>query len=136
MFQKKAKKTQSRIDCLIGAGTTIEGNINFSGGLRIDGCVKGNVTVADGSMATLVLSELGRIEGEIRVSNVVINGAVLGSIHASEYVELQVKANVTGNVCYKSMEIQQGAVVQGKLVHSDETSDKIVSFKSASGLES
>ncbi|MDQ3197245.1 MAG: polymer-forming cytoskeletal protein, partial [Pseudomonadota bacterium] len=84
----------------------------------------------------LVLSELGRIEGEIRVSNVVINGAVLGSIHASEYVELQVKANVTGNVCYKSMEIQQGAVVQGKLVHSDETSDKIVSFKSASGLES
>lgn len=136
MFQKKAKKAQSRIDCLIGAGTTIEGNIHFSGGLRIDGSVKGNVTVADGSAATLVLSELGKIEGEIRVSNVVINGAVLGSIHASEYVELQVKACVTGNVYYKSMEIQQGAVVQGKLVHCDEASDKIVSLKSASGPDS
>lgn len=135
MFEKKVKKPQNRIDCLIGAGTTIEGNISFSGGLRIDGCVKGNVTVADQSPATLVLSELGKIEGEIRVSNVVINGAVLGSIHASEYVELQTKANVTGNVYYKTMEIQQGAVVQGKLVHAEDGSDKVVSLKPASGLD-
>lgn len=133
MFGSKTSKPQSRIDCLIGAGTTIEGNLAFSGGLRVDGRVRGNVVAVDGEAATLVVSEEARIEGEIRVSHVVINGTVVGPVHASEYVELQAKCNVTGDVHYKTIELHLGAVVQGRLAHqSEEKSDKVVRLKPAS----
>lgn len=133
MFGSKTSKPQSRIDCLIGAGTTIEGNLAFSGGLRVDGRVRGNVVAVDGEAATLVVSEEARIEGEIRVSHVVINGTVVGPVHASEYIELQAKCNVTGDVHYKTIELHLGAVVQGRLAHqSEEKSDKVVRLKPAS----
>jgi cytoskeletal protein CcmA (bactofilin family) len=134
MFGSKGNnKPQSRIDCLIGAGTLIEGSITFTGGLRVDGRVRGDVISADGKPGTLVLSEQAQIEGEIRVSHVVINGTVVGPVHAAEYVELQAKANVTGDVHYKALEVQLGAVVQGRLVHQAAgKSDKIVQFKPAS----
>lgn len=130
MFGNKGNtKPQNRIDCLIGTGTTIEGDITFTGGLRVDGRVKGSVVAADGKSSTLVLSEQAQIEGEIRVSHVVINGTVTGPIHAGEYLELQAKGNVTGDVYYKTLEIQLGAVVQGRLVYQDETrSEKVVQF--------
>lgn len=133
MFGNKgSNKPQNRIDCLIGAGTTIEGSIIFAGGLRVDGRVRGDVIAADGKPGTLVLSEQAQIEGEIRVSHVVINGTVVGPVHAAEYVELQAKANVTGDVYYKTLEIQLGAVVQGRLVYqNDSKSDKVVQFKPA-----
>jgi len=133
MFGSKNNKPQNRIDCLIGAGTMIEGNITFSGGLRIDGHVRGNVLSVDDKPGTLVLSEQAQIEGEIRVSHVVINGTVVGPVHAAEYVELQAKANVTGDVYYKTLEMQLGAVIQGRLVYqNDAKSDKIVQLKPAS----
>lgn len=132
MFGKSSNKPQDRIDCLIGAGTTIEGSVTFTGGLRVDGRVRGDVISADGKPGTLVLSEHAQIEGEIRVSHVVINGTVVGPVHAAEYAELQAKANVTGDVYYKTLEIQLGAVVQGRLVYqNDGKSDKVVQFKPA-----
>jgi cytoskeletal protein CcmA (bactofilin family) len=125
-------KPKNSIECLIGSGTTIEGNITFAGGLRVDGRVRGDVISADGKPGTLVLSEQAQIEGEIRVSHVVINGTVIGPVHAADYVELQAKANVTGDVYYKTLEIQLGAVVQGRLVYqNDGKSDKVVQFKPA-----
>jgi len=136
MFGNKRSKPQNRIDCLIGTGTTIEGNIIFTGGLRVDGHVRGNVSSADGRPGTLVLSEQAQIEGEIRVSHVVINGPVVGPVHAGEYVELQAKAIVTGDVHYKTLEMQLGAVVQGRLVHHDDASAEnmmqVVQLKPAS----
>ena len=132
MFGNKTNKPQSRIDCLIGQGTTVTGDVNFSGGLRVDGIIRGNVIAAEGKPATLVLSEQARIEGEIRVSHVVINGTVVGPVRAAEYVELQAKANVTGDVQYKTLEIHLGAVVQGQLVYESESrGDKVVQFKPA-----
>jgi cytoskeletal protein CcmA (bactofilin family) len=122
MFGGKASKPQTRIDSLIGEGTTVEGNVIFSGGLRVDGRVKGNVQTSDDQPSTLVLSERARIEGEIRVSHAVVNGTVVGPVFAAEYVELQAKSNVTGDVHYRTLEIQLGAVVQGRLVHQQESS--------------
>jgi cytoskeletal protein CcmA (bactofilin family) len=133
MFGNKNSKPQNRIDCLIGAGTTIEGSITFTGGLRIDGKVRGNLIAAADKPGTLVISEQAHIDGEIHVSHAVINGTVTGPIHATEYVELQAKANVTGDVHYKTLEVQLGAVVQGQLIHQPaEKSDKVVQLKPAS----
>lgn len=118
-FGSKRNKPQNRIDSLIGAGTRIEGDVSFSGGLRIDGHVRGNICEAGDQPSTLVLSEEGRVEGVIRVSHVVINGTVVGPVHAREYVELQSKSRVTGDVFYKTLEMHMGAIVEGKLVHQE-----------------
>jgi len=129
---KGGGKPHNNIECLIGAGTAVEGSIIFSGGLRVDGRVRGDVIAADDKPGTLVLSEQAQIEGEIRVSHVVINGTVIGAVHAAEYVELQPKANVTGDVHYKTLEIQLGAVVQGRLVYeSGDKSENVVKLKPA-----
>jgi cytoskeletal protein CcmA (bactofilin family) len=130
MFGNKVPKPQSRIDSLVGAGTVIEGNISFSGGLRVDGRVRGNVIAMGDEASTLVLSEQAQIDGEIRVSHAVINGTVVGPVNGTEYVELQSKAKVTGDVLYRTLEIQLGAVVQGRLVHQEgEALPKVVSLK-------
>jgi cytoskeletal protein CcmA (bactofilin family) len=132
MFGKDNNKPQNRIDSLIGAGTVIEGNVTFSGGLRIDGEVRGNITAAEGQPAMLVISEQASVEGEIRVQHVMVNGQVTGPIHADQTLELQPKANVTGDVHYRKIELQMGAVVQGRLVYeADNQSDKVVKFKPA-----
>ncbi|MCX7194020.1 MAG: polymer-forming cytoskeletal protein [Proteobacteria bacterium] len=117
MFNKKHSKPQNRIDTLIGTGTVIDGNISFSGGMRIDGQVNGDVIAAPGKPSTLVLSEQGCVHGEVNVTHLVVNGVISGAVTASEYLELHVKARVTGDVHYKLLEIQAGAVLDGRLNH-------------------
>ncbi len=134
MFSKHSKP-QNRIDSLIGVGTRVNGDIHFSGGLRVDGEVSGSVIADPAKASTLVLSEQARVHGEISVTHLVVNGMVTGPIQASEYLELQSKAKVTGDVRYKTLEIQLGAIVEGKLVHINEASEKVVSLK-VSGAES
>ena len=134
MFSKHSKP-QNRIDSLIGAGTRVTGDIHFTGGLRVDGEIHGSVIAEPGKASTLVLSEQARVNGEIRVTHLVLNGTVAGPIEASEYLELQSKAKVTGDVKYKTLEIQLGAIVEGKLAHISEATEKVVSLK-VSGAES
>lgn len=117
MLFRGRKKHSNRIDSLIGAGTRIEGDVIFSGGLRVDGEVKGDVRAAEDHTATLVISAQARIEGEIHVSHCVINGSVSGTVQVAESLELQPGAQVTGDVHYANLEMHQGAVVQGRLVH-------------------
>ena len=134
MFErKKSPPPQKRIDSLIGAGTTVHGDIQFTGGLRIDGTVDGKVTTVDNQAGTLVISEKARVEGEVRVSHVVVNGIVTGPVTANDYLELQAKARVHGDVQYRSLEMHVGAIVQGKLVHSEPEMASIVELKRASG---
>ncbi len=134
MFSKHSKP-QNRIDSLIGSGTKVSGDVKFTGGLRVDGEICGSVIAEPGKASTLVLSEQARVNGEIRVTHLVLNGTVAGPIEASEYLELQSKAKVTGDVTYKTLEIQLGAIVEGKLAHISEATEKVVSLK-VSGAES
>lgn len=106
-----------KIDTLIGQHTEITGDVRFSGGLHVDGVIKGNVIATSEADAVLILSEHGRIEGEIIVPNIVLNGTVTGDVHASERIELAAKARVTGNVHYNLFEMAMGAEVNGNLVH-------------------
>jgi len=104
MFRKQPSKPQNRIDSLIGVGTKIEGNVNFTGGLRVDGEIVGNVTAISDEPSTLVLSEKARIEGEISVSHLVVNGEISGPVHVAEFLELQSRSRVKGDVHYNSLE--------------------------------
>jgi cytoskeletal protein CcmA (bactofilin family) len=104
-----------RIDTLIGAGARIDGNITFSGGLRIDGEVTGNVTARPGNPTVLVIGEQGRVHGELRATRVVVNGIVAGSVCATELIELQSRARVSGELRYAGLEIHRGALIEARL---------------------
>lgn len=127
----KSSKPGSRIDSLIGAGTVVHGNVTFTGGLRIDGEVHGNVVSVGEQPSTLVVSERALIKGEVVVPNLVINGSVTGPVRSSEFLELQPQAKVTGDVEYNTVEIQLGAIVQGRLVHHGSIANKPVELKLA-----
>jgi cytoskeletal protein CcmA (bactofilin family) len=132
MFTRKTDKPQNRIDSLIGAGTRVEGAVTFTGGLRVDGEVKGSVSVAPGETGTLVVSEQARIEGEIRCTRLVVNGTVVGPIHVTDTVELHPRSKVTGDVHYAKVEMHLGAIVDGRLVFQASEA-KTVELKLASG---
>ena len=134
MFSNSSKP-QNRIDSLIGATTRIEGNVIFSGGLRVDGMVRGNVASVAEQPGTLVVSEEARIDGEVQAAHIVVNGTINGPVHATETLELQPNSRVKGDVHYKSIEMHQGAIVEGRLVHQDGgvSGVKPVELKLASG---
>jgi cytoskeletal protein CcmA (bactofilin family) len=116
MKNKKPRLT-AQIDSLIGQNTEIRGDVIFSGGLHVDGKIKGNVIANEGGESVLTLSNKGRIEGEVKVPNVVINGTVVGDVHALSHIELAAEAHVHGNVYYSLIEMAMGAEVNGNLVH-------------------
>lgn len=109
------KKKQPPIKSLIAQGSCIEGNLIFTDGLRVDGEVRGNIRANEGSPSILVISESATVTGLVQAEHVVINGCVVGPIHATELLELQPKAKIEGDVSYKALEMHQGAVITGKL---------------------
>jgi cytoskeletal protein CcmA (bactofilin family) len=119
MFGTKNSNQKQTIQSLIGAGTLIQGNIVFTGGLRIDGTVNGNITANEGSHSMLVVSEQAKISGEVRAAHLVVNGTVIGPVYATQLLELQPKARVTGDVEYAAIEMHHGAVVAGTLKHPE-----------------
>jgi cytoskeletal protein CcmA (bactofilin family) len=114
MFGRTNKST---IDSLIGISTSIVGDVHFKGGLRIDGHIKGNVVADAGQVSMLVISEGAKVEGEVRVAHLVVNGEIIGPVFSSEFLELQPKARICGDVNYKALEMHGGALVSGKLTH-------------------
>jgi cytoskeletal protein CcmA (bactofilin family) len=117
MFSGKNQRPTVRIDTLVGRNSEISGNVNFTGGLHVDGIIHGNVTAGDGGESVLSLSQHGVIKGEIRVPHVTINGTVEGNVYASQRLELGAEARVTGDVQYNLIEMAVGATVDGKMVH-------------------
>jgi len=115
MFGRR-KQTSTRIDTLIGKAATLNGDLVFSGGLHLDGRINGNVSSSADDGGALSVSESGFIEGNVEVTNIVMNGTVNGDMHAQERLQLGGKARVNGNVHYGVIEMAPGAVITGKLV--------------------
>jgi len=105
------------IATLIGAGTSVTGNLEFSGGLHLDGCIVGDILGQPGGMTALTVGTEAVIEGSVAVDNLVLNGKVQGDVVARERVELGAAAQVEGNVSYKVLQMAAGARVNGRLIH-------------------
>ena len=118
--REKVSQPVETIDTLVGSGSILQGDLEFTGGLRIDGHIKGHISAQDTNKGTLVLSETGVVEGDINVPHVIINGTVKGNVVSTGHVELQANAKVTGDIHYKAVEMELGALLNGSLV-SDTT---------------
>ena len=123
MFSRTPSRLRNHIGSVIGVGTQINGNVTFVGGLRIDGEVNGDVSTPSAERGTLVLGEQARIEGRLTAPHLQINGTVIGPTISTEFVELQPRARVTGNIYYKGIAMNAGAVVDGQLVHCKSDKD-------------
>jgi len=121
---KRSKMT--KVETLVGEGTCVAGDMTFSGGLHVDGTVRGNIMAADGdSTAVLVVGGRGQIEGEVNVPQVVISGSVVGDVRATESVELAPNSHVTGNIYYARIEMAMGASVNGQLIHVSKENNQV-----------
>jgi cytoskeletal protein CcmA (bactofilin family) len=109
-----------KIDTVIGHQTRFKGDVEFGGGLHLDGMIQGSVIGSSGEAnATLTISQSGIVEGDIRVPNVVVNGKVFGDVYASERIELAPNAQINGSVYYNLIEMAVGAIVNGGMVRLD-----------------
>jgi cytoskeletal protein CcmA (bactofilin family) len=115
MFGRDSKTT-ARIDTLIGKAGRVSGDVEFAGGLHLDGQVAGNVRSDPDPESTLHVSEHGAIEGSVEVPNIMLNGLVRGDIYATGRVVLGARARVYGNLHYGIIEMTLGAEIKGKLV--------------------
>jgi len=115
---KSSQRDGFAIDTLVGPDVVIRGDLEFSGGLYVEGRIVGKVIAAEGKAASLVLAEQGVIEGEVHAPVVIVNGTLTGDVHAGERVELAQKARVEGNVHYTVVEMSAGAQLTGRLVHT------------------
>ncbi|MAA66363.1 MAG: cell shape determination protein CcmA [Alteromonadaceae bacterium] len=118
--QKARKPSTGHFDTLISSKTSISGDVQFSGGLHVDGKVRGKIVAEDGADAILRISEIGEVEGDIVAPHVVINGTIRGDVYASAHLELAQKASIHGNVYYNLIQMAIGAAVNGNLVHQKE----------------
>jgi cytoskeletal protein CcmA (bactofilin family) len=120
------KKKQPPIRSLIAHGSKITGEIKFSDGMRIDGEVHGSIRSTEGSPSILVISETAVVKGDVHADHVIVNGRVEGPLYAAVLLELQPKACIVGDVRYVSLEMHQGAVIEGQLHSLAATAEKTV----------
>ena len=117
MFFKKKKKKLGAINTLIDKDNVIRGNYSYSGGLRLDGKIFGDLTVEEDSGGTLIMGEQSRIRGSVLVDTAIIAGEIIGDVICYDYLELQPNSVIKGNIEYNSIEIHAGAKVNGELKH-------------------
>jgi len=118
MFSRDSK--QARIDTLIGKASRVHGDLEFEGGLHLDGTIAGNVRATPVEGSSLSISETGAIEGNVEAGNVMLNGTVRGDIVARDRVVMGATARVQGNVYYGVIEMTLGAQIMGKLTRISE----------------
>lgn len=114
--KRAGRESPSHETSLIARGTTIRGDLHFTGALHLDGCIEGAI-VAETEDAVLTVSEHGQVIGEVRVPHAVINGRIDGNVLSDARLELAAQACIAGDVHYRLLEMAAGAQVNGRMVH-------------------
>lgn len=121
--RRQARAGNSALTTLIAVGTEVSGDIRFGGDLEVQGVVRGNIyAVAQDDqrgLGCVRIVEGGRVEGEVRAPLVIVDGIVDGDIHSEEQVELAARAEVNGNIHYRTIQVVKGAQFNGNLICTD-----------------
>ena len=133
MFNKEGRSESGTT--LVAASCELVGDVHFSDELLVNGIVKGNIYAQSGSKAVVRISEKGRVQGEIRVPRIIVNGEVFGDIWSDKHIELAAKAEVKGNVYYHLIEMVQGSRIDGQLVHLQDGKQEVAESKPAKAAE-
>lgn len=131
MFKRKKNHA---IDTLIDETMNIRGSMNFSGGIRLDGKLYGNLTLSDGTAGSVIMGPKSKILGNIKTDTAIIAGEVKGNIEAQDFLELHSTAIVSGDISYGEIEVHSGALLNGNVtkIKKSKTIKKIVNKKEKS----
>jgi cytoskeletal protein CcmA (bactofilin family) len=113
--KRKSGLEVTKLTSLIAPNVEIRGDVVFSGGLRVDGRVHGNVRNESNGPGLLVLSENGSVTGNVEVHDAVVNGTINGDLSVGHFLELQSRARVSGNISYRKLQMECGAAIDGRL---------------------
>jgi cytoskeletal protein CcmA (bactofilin family) len=106
----KQKESEQEVVSHLGEGTEFTGELTFARGLRVDGIVKGKVN----SEAVLIVGPKGRVEAEVNIRRISINGEFRGSIQATDRVEIHKDGKVFGDIFTPCLIIEAGAHFEGR----------------------
>ena len=113
MMKKKRKFVA--ITTLIDKDIVISGNTTYSGGIRVDGKIKGNLKVHDEEGSLLIMGHGSKITGDVEVEKAIINGEINGNVKCHDYLELNTNAIVNGSIEYDIIEVHEGSKITGNL---------------------
>jgi cytoskeletal protein CcmA (bactofilin family) len=113
MMKKKRKFVA--ITTLIDKDIVISGDTSYTGGIRIDGKIKGNLKVHGDEGSLLIMGYGSTITGDVEVEKAIINGEINGNVKCNDYLELNTNAIVNGSIEYDIIEVQEGAKITGDL---------------------
>ena len=109
------RERSSPLETLVGPAVTLRGDVEFSGGLQLEGRVTGHVLVADGQQGSVAMTHTAVVDGDVRAQQGTINGRVRGDVHIAGRLALGPQAVLEGNVYYGTIEMQAGARISGKM---------------------
>ena len=113
MMKKKRKFVA--ITTLIDKDIVISGDTTYTGGIRVDGKIKGNLKVHGDEGSLLIMGYGSTITGDVEVEKAIINGEINGNVKCKDYLELNTNAIVNGSIEYDIIEVQEGAKITGDL---------------------
>ena len=116
MEDRKRAINENKMTGFLDKDTHIKGDLSFKGSFRIDGSFKGTID----SESTLIVGENGKIEAEIKVGYIVVNGEIKGNIQAKEKVEINSTGRVIGSVITPKLVVEEGAYLETSCQTSDE----------------
>jgi cytoskeletal protein CcmA (bactofilin family) len=104
------KEKDDAVSTLLGADARFEGNLEFTGAVRLDGKLKGQISSAGG---TIIVGEKAVIEADIRVDTAIIRGRINGTVVARKGIEAHPPARITGSIQSPVISIDSGVVFNG-----------------------
>ena len=107
---KDKRIDEDKLSGFLDAGTVFDGTMKFRGSFRIDGEFKGKIE----SDAVLIIGPKGKVEADLNVSHVIINGSFSGNINASEKVEVNKEGRVVGIIVSPKLVIEEGAFIDAQ----------------------
>ena len=112
---KKKKRKFVAITTLIDKDIVISGDTTYTGGIRVDGKIKGNLKVHGGEGSLLIMGYGSKITGDVEVEKAIINGEINGNVKCRDYLELNTNAIVNGSIEYDIIEVHEGSKINGNL---------------------
>ncbi len=111
MLESRKTKTynENKVVTIIGAGTTLKGEVACKGTIRIEGVVVGKVMSED----SIVLLESARVKGDLSAGQIIISGEVQGNVHALDRLEILARGKVIGDIAAPRIAIHEGVLFEG-----------------------
>jgi cytoskeletal protein CcmA (bactofilin family) len=103
------KKSKDEINAFLGRGTEFEGKFSFTGAVRVDGKISGEIF----SSGTLIVGESAVINSRIHVADIIISGEVHGDIFAERKIEITVPGKLFGNIKTPKLVLEEGVIFEG-----------------------